>query len=624
MSLFSQKNLVPLSLFLFIFVTCPQLFSQPIAILTASQSQGLGPLTIDFDARDSFDPSGANLSYDWQFGDGAIGSGNQITHTYSNFGNYQCRLIVSNPSGQMDTSILAIQTFGAGNWIEWSDCPEKRVENGYVQAGDKFYLIGGLTIGGNFTNQLKMMAHDPLTDSWSYLGDMPYRFHHLQAVELDGLIYVVSSWIAPNPNNTSNDSIYIYDPLVDTWVSGREIPFSRKRGSAATVVHNGKIYVAGGNEGGHGVQGDVKNYFDVYDPRIGSFDSLPDLPHARDHVYGTIWGDKLYMAAGRNSGAPNFLDSTVAEVDVFDFNTASWSDLGSLLPTERSGAPVVSMDGKIIVIGGEVQDEQRALKTLEAYDLGTNQWINLQDLSTGMHATPGIVNNGSIYLAGGSEWRGAANKTNKTKVFISDGGNTPAPPILTPISAGNLTANTSEINFSSTLNGDSTTEVLYLRNKGGNQGIIIERFELNTSLSQISLLDSFTFPIVIPPNDSLGINIQYKAGPSNPVAGSIEVSRSDPYVDQSIPFGGFKPSPIFKYERQNNLTPLIFEFDATASYDNDGSIAEYEWDYGDGNMGQGSISTHTYTQNGIYAVKLIITDSQGLQDSLTRMLEVAT
>ncbi|MFZ3166103.1 MAG: PKD domain-containing protein, partial [Candidatus Methanoperedens sp.] len=53
-------------------------------------------------------------------------------------------------------------------------------------------------------------------------------------------------------------------------------------------------------------------------------------------------------------------------------------------------------------------------------------------------------------------------------------------------------------------------------------------------------------------------------------------------------------------------------FDGSKSFDPDGNIVSYEWNFGDGNSGTGVNPTHIYVQNGTYAVSLKVTDNDGL------------
>ncbi|MEP1095755.1 MAG: PKD domain-containing protein [Cyclobacteriaceae bacterium] len=59
--------------------------------------------------------------------------------------------------------------------------------------------------------------------------------------------------------------------------------------------------------------------------------------------------------------------------------------------------------------------------------------------------------------------------------------------------------------------------------------------------------------------------------------------------------------------------PLLVTFDGSESFDLDGSITAYDWDFGDGSTGTGAITTHTYTQAGTFTATLSVTDDVGLE-----------
>ena len=58
-------------------------------------------------------------------------------------------------------------------------------------------------------------------------------------------------------------------------------------------------------------------------------------------------------------------------------------------------------------------------------------------------------------------------------------------------------------------------------------------------------------------------------------------------------------------------------FDGSPSYDIDGRIISWRWDFGDGNNGTGEITTHVYTVPGIYNVSLVVMDNNFATDTYT-------
>jgi len=70
-------------------------------------------------------------------------------------------------------------------------------------------------------------------------------------------------------------------------------------------------------------------------------------------------------------------------------------------------------------------------------------------------------------------------------------------------------------------------------------------------------------------------------------------------------------------------TGLVTSVNGTASSDTDGTIASYDWDWGDGSThGTAATATHTYTAAGTYYVTLTVTDNTGLKGSITNSVVV--
>jgi PKD repeat protein len=62
---------------------------------------------------------------------------------------------------------------------------------------------------------------------------------------------------------------------------------------------------------------------------------------------------------------------------------------------------------------------------------------------------------------------------------------------------------------------------------------------------------------------------------------------------------------------------------AAASSDPDGDALTYAWDFGDGSTASGVAVSHTWAQNGVYTVRLVVTDIRGLVDTAVTTATVA-
>jgi len=71
------------------------------------------------------------------------------------------------------------------------------------------------------------------------------------------------------------------------------------------------------------------------------------------------------------------------------------------------------------------------------------------------------------------------------------------------------------------------------------------------------------------------------------------------------------PIPVLIYSPSIVYTGVVVDFDASASYDSDGSIVSYHWDFGDGNTASEATVSHSYVDDGEYSVTLRVVDDDG-------------
>ena len=82
--------------------------SAPVASFSADPGDQVAPVPVQFDASASSDADGRITSFDWDFGDGTQGNGQQTTHTYTTAGDFTARLTVIDDAGASNSSVQSI------------------------------------------------------------------------------------------------------------------------------------------------------------------------------------------------------------------------------------------------------------------------------------------------------------------------------------------------------------------------------------------------------------------------------------------------------------------------------------------------------------------------------------
>jgi len=93
-------------------------------------------------------------------------------------------------------------------------------------------------------------------------------------------------------------------------------------------------------------------------------------------------------------------------------------------------------------------------------------------------------------------------------------------------------------------------------------------------------------------------------------------------------FGNLNPIASFTATPDHGTSPLSVDFDASASSDPDGTIAEYYWDFGDGQTASLTVATVTHVYNvqtnpqQVFTAILTVTDDLGAEDTAVKNITV--
>jgi N-acetylneuraminic acid mutarotase len=128
----------------------------------------------------------------------------------------------------------------------------------------------------------------------------------------------------------------------------------------------------------------------AYAPQDDGWQPITQIPHGVHHTALAHLDGRLYILGG-------FLETTfnpVPHVHIYDLATGTWTQ-GAPMPTPRGAAGFTVLDGRIHVIGGNVEDPEhvhdhagervtrdRSVNTHEAYDPATDSWTQLAPMPT--------------------------------------------------------------------------------------------------------------------------------------------------------------------------------------------------------------------------------------------------
>ena len=206
------------------------------------------------------------------------------------------------------------------------------------------------------------------------------------------------------------------------WRVISELPTQRAR--FATAVVEGKIYLIGGTlfEHERGVRRENEpgiwrgpfgmSLVEVYDPQTNTWERLTDMPTVRSGAKTVVVDGKIYVLAGKvgkDNQAVNL--TTLKVVEMYDPQTDTWVRKQDMSRRRASfGIGVVA--GKIYAIGGTVDIQPEApwrVDLVEVYDPATDTWAKRADMPTRRRAVKAAVIRDTLYAIGGSGWPPAGN-----------------------------------------------------------------------------------------------------------------------------------------------------------------------------------------------------------------------
>jgi serine/threonine-protein kinase PknK len=266
-------------------------------------------------------------------------------------------------------------------WKPITDARIARDAAATTQADGTIWIFGGIQSDGVATARHE--GYDPAVDEWKGGDDLPAGVQHAMAVTWQGNPVVLGGWKTDGGKSVATDEVW---RVVNTrWV---ELPhLLQPRAEAAAAVVGDRLIVTGGVD----ANGALLNTTEVFDGT--SWSPGAPIPTPRKMLAAASDG-KLVYAVGGASG-----DSDLTVVDAYDPAAKTWTSLPAL-PQARSDLGVAIADGRLVAVGG-VSGGQ-VLNRVSAFDLMTQTWAGLPDMATARHGMAVATVEKSVYAIGGS------------------------------------------------------------------------------------------------------------------------------------------------------------------------------------------------------------------------------
>jgi PKD repeat protein len=585
----------------------------PVAVMTADPVKTTLAKPVHFNGTGSYDTDGTIVNWTWTFGDGQMGYGEEVDHTYSVYGTYLATLTVRDHSGGINTTgvlitvrnqppvasmNVSVETALTGEAITFdgsnSTDPENQIANYYWSFGDGESDTGPLvthtyTDDGWYTVRLTVVDEDS-TSSFvetiiKVLNRLPIAKAEVDPATVKTYEDVTFSGASSKDDDGRvlwyrwdfGDGGYGFGETVvhayaDDGVYNVTLTLTDDDGAEAkttidvTVRNRAPIAVAGDDDmtrtgipvrldgrASHDMDGIIALY--SWDFGDGTSAEGPVVTHAFP-TYGT------YLV--------------ILTVTDDDGDTAK----GNLTVTVENVHPVASITGDTRV----QTDESMELDGRSSYDLDGNIVEYRWDLGDGSGQEVGPIIEHSYSKFG---------TYTVTLTVEDDGGLTSSMSLTVEV----LNRRPSAV-VSTSLTVLPTGETVNLDGTG--------------SSDPDGTVETFTW-IFGDGSVAYGSRVSHVYSDDGIYMVVLTVTDNDGGTDSSSVFiqvENRQPLPAIDAPTQS-LTLLDVELTAEGTVDPDGLVFGYYWDFGDGAGDNGWNVTHAYSSGGTYTIRLTVMDDDG-------------
>ncbi len=227
---------------------------------------------------------------------------------------------------------------------------------------------------------------------WSPTGSMTKARSQQTAVLLpSGKVFIAGP----------DSSAELYDPTTGVFVSAGQMVFVHGQQLAATLLSNGKVLIAGGEN--------LPSAAELYDPASGKFTATgaPVQPHGAG-LTATLLNDGRVLVVGGLSQPGQLPTSSNSGAETYDPQTGSFTAAKPMAANRNGHSSTLLTDGRVLVAGGlrngdfSLQNNTNmSLDSAEVFDPSTGVFSPTFPLAIPGGGISALLPNGTVLLVNG-------------------------------------------------------------------------------------------------------------------------------------------------------------------------------------------------------------------------------
>src|ERR1035437_2914951 len=254
---------------------------------------------------------------------------------------------------------------------------------------------GQVLVAGGISGGSSCELFDPASGTWTNTGSLNVgRYDHIATLLKNGQVLVAGG---SDNNAFTITNAEIYDPNTRVWtaVNGMSVPRSLP---SATLLPNGMVLVAGG--GAASISAIYYSSAEIYDPSPGRWIGTRSMATPRVRHSATLLLNGKVLVAGGQNGARPPAHPTLSSAELYDPATGKWTPASDMNFPRSWFTATLLPSGRVLAAGGQ---DFGYYNNAEVYDPMADAWTLTSNSMNRAHAdhVATRLSNGTILVTGG-------------------------------------------------------------------------------------------------------------------------------------------------------------------------------------------------------------------------------